>query len=132
MPVIDKVAWILIRGRKVLGVRSKGKDTPFTPGGKREGNESDAEALVREIQEELSVALQPSSITYLNTFVAQAYGKPEGTHVELKCYSADFRGVLRVDAEIEAMEWLTSADTPRLSIPFQKVIAWLKEKELID
>lgn len=132
MKPIDKVAWIYIQDRKILGVRTKGKDTPFTPGGKREGEETDTEALIREIREELSVDLVTSTISYINTFTAQAYGKPEGVFVEIKCYSADFTGELRPSGEIEKLEWVNSSDLPRLGKPFQKVINWLKEKDLID
>lgn len=116
----------------MLGVKSYGKGTPFTPGGKREGAETDEQALVREIKEELSVDLAPSTLKYLQTFTAQAYGKPEGVMVEIKCYSADFAGEFKPGAEIESLEWLTTADMPRLGIPFQKVLTWLREKDLID
>ena len=34
---------------KLLSTRSKGKDTYYIPGGKREGNESDIETLIREV-----------------------------------------------------------------------------------
>ncbi|MGS0730286.1 NUDIX hydrolase, partial [Shewanella sp. 0m-11] len=71
------------------------------PGGKREAGESDEQALVREIKEELSVELKPSTIEYMNTFTAQADGKAEGVSVKLTCYFADFSGELQPDAEIE-------------------------------
>ncbi len=132
MKPIDKIAWIYVKDRKVLGVQSKGKDTPFTPGGKREGNETDDQALIREVKEEVSVDLIPDSLHYLTTVTAQAYGKPEGVIVEIKCYSADYDGELKPDSEIEKIGWLTTVDAPRLGIPFQLIIKWLKEKDLID
>ena len=132
MKPIDKVAWIYIRDRKILGVRSKGKDTPFTPGGKREGAESDVETLTREISEELSVELVPETIAYINTFTAQAYGKPEGVLVEIKCYSAEHRGELVPGGEIEALEWVSTADLPRLGKLFQIILTWFKERDRID
>jgi 8-oxo-dGTP diphosphatase len=48
---IDKLAWIHIVDGKILCAISKGKDTCYLPGGKREGNETDHEALIREIKE---------------------------------------------------------------------------------
>ena len=132
MKPIDKVAWLHIRDRRVLGVRSRGKDTFFTPGGKREVNETDAQALLREIKEEISVDLVPSTITYLSTFTAQAYGKPKGVMVEIKCYKGDYTGEMSVNSEIEELGWLSTKDIPRLGIPFQLIIKWLKEQDLVD
>ena len=76
---IDKLAYVHIVGEKVLITLSKGKDT--IPGGKREKDESDHEALIREIKEELSVNLIPETIKYFGTFEAQAHCKPIGTIV---------------------------------------------------
>src|SRR5262245_9960068 len=101
MSEIDKLAWIHIRDRRLLGARSRGRSTYYVPGGKRERGESDEAALIREIKEELSVDLVPGSLRYVETFKAQADGKPEGTFVKLTCYQADFRGEPTPAAEIE-------------------------------
>ena len=77
IPVIDKLAWIHIEDGRVLGARSRGKDVYFIPGGKREAGESDEEALVREVREELSVTLDASSLRPLGVFEAQAHGQAE-------------------------------------------------------
>ena len=42
---IDKLALVLVRERKQLVARSKGKTAFFTPGGKREKGETDEEAV---------------------------------------------------------------------------------------
>ncbi|WP_230406062.1 NUDIX hydrolase, partial [Plesiomonas shigelloides] len=84
--IIDKLAWILIRDGKLLTVRSKGKSLFYLPGGKREAGESDEQALLREIKEELDVDLIPETIKYIGTFEAQADGKSEGVTVKLTCY----------------------------------------------
>ena len=52
---IDKLAFIEIRERKLLMVRSKGKDVWYTVGGKREAGENDEQALIREVNEEIGV-----------------------------------------------------------------------------
>ena len=57
MSYIAKLALILVRGRRQLVARSRGKTVFFTPGGKRELGESDEEALRRECKEEATVAL---------------------------------------------------------------------------
>lgn len=133
MDLIDKLAWIYIKDRKILSTRSKGKDAWYIPGGKRDQGETDQQALIREVKEELSVDLVPETIKYLNTFKAQAHGKPEGVFVQMTCYTGDYKGELRVSSEIEEMTWLTSDTDPNLLSPVDKIIfAYLKEKDLID
>lgn len=83
MSEIDKLAWLYIQNKQLLGARSKGKNTYYIPGGKREAGESDEQALIREIKEELSVDLIPSTIKYAGTFKAQADGKPDGVMVKM-------------------------------------------------
>ncbi|WP_222853731.1 hypothetical protein [Fodinicola acaciae] len=38
---IDSLAWIHVRDRRLLSVRTRGKDKFYPPGGKREPGESD-------------------------------------------------------------------------------------------
>lgn len=132
METIDKLAWVYIKDRKVLFVRSKGKDAFYNPGGKREVGETDEQALIREIKEELNVDLIPGSIKYQETFKAQAHGKPEGVLVEIKYYGANFTGELQPSAEIEEIDWLTSQDMNKTSATGQLSLASLKRQNLID
>ncbi len=133
MDLIDKLAFIYIIDRKILSTRSKGKDAWYIPGGKREDNESDQEALIREVKEELTVDLKPETINYLETFKAQAHGKPEGVMVQMTCYTADFTGDIEPSSEIAEIAWLTSDTDPKLLSPVDRIIfAYLKEKNLID
>ena len=97
---IDKLALIDIKDGKVLSTLSRGKDTWYIPGGKREGDETDHDALIREIKEELSVDIIPETISYFGTFEAPAHGKPAGTVVRMTCYTAGFTGTLRASAEV--------------------------------
>lgn len=129
---IDKLAWLLVRNRKVLFLRSKGKRWFFSPGGKREGNETDQESLIREIQEELTVDLVPESITYLTTFSAPAAGQPEGVMVESKCYAAEYHGELTPASEIEELAWFRSTDTGGLTPMGVLIVEYLKKQNLID
>ena len=121
MTIIDKIAWIRLEDGAILSSRSRGKDVYYLPGGKREPGESDSDTLVREIREELSVAIVPDTIEHVGTFHAQAHGHPEGTTVRMTCYSADYRGVLQPDNEIEEIVWLTYADRHRVA-PVDQII----------
>jgi len=132
MKKIDKLAWIRIENRKILSTRSKGKDTFYFPGGKREVNESDEAALLREIKEELTVDLLPDSLRFFGKFEAQAHGHAKGIQVTMTCYEADYAGTLKPDAEIEEIAWLTYADKEKSSAVDQLIFNYLKEQNLVD
>lgn len=132
MEIIDKLGWIYIKDKKLLGTCSKKKDVYYIPGGKREEGETDKEALVRETKEELDIELISESLKFINKFRAQAHGKPEGVILQITCYSGDFEGEIKPSSEIEKTAWLTYKDkegaTPMLKI----ILDWLKERNLID
>ena len=106
MKEIDKIAFIYLKDGKILSTLSKGKDTYYIPGGKREGNETDEETLIRECKEELTIDIKKDTIKYYGTFEAQAHGKAEGILVRMTCYMAEFEGELNLDSEIQEMIWL--------------------------
>jgi len=112
---IDKLAYIHIEDKEVLVSLSRGKDTWYIPGGKREAGESDEQALIREVKEELGVYIRPESIHLYGEFEAQAHGKPEGVMVRMTCYTADFDEVLKASSEIERLDFFTYADKLKCS-----------------
>ncbi|GAA4019222.1 NUDIX domain-containing protein [Allokutzneria multivorans] len=119
--IIDKIAWIHLEAGRVLSTRSRGKDTFYLPGGKRDPGESDLQTLVREIAEELTVVVDPTSALHVGTFQAQAHGHPDGVEVRMTCYSATFSGTLAPASEIEEITWLTHADRDRVA-PVDQII----------
>ena len=70
MKKIDKIALIYIKDKKILSTLSKGKDTYYLPGGKREESESDEETLIRECKEELTIDINKNTIKYYETIEA--------------------------------------------------------------
>lgn len=132
MPTIDKLAWIEIRDKAVLSTKSFGKDTYYLPGGKRETGETDAQALCREIREELSIEIQPNSMHLVGVFEAQAHGHPTGTMVKMTCYSADYSGTIAAASEIEEVTWLRYADKGIISEVDKLIFDYLKEVDLLD
>lgn len=131
MPEIDKLAWVYIQDQQLLSARSQGKTAYYLPGGKREAGESDEAALRREIKEELTIDLIPTTIRYLATFRAQADGKPVGTMVKLTCYAAEFHGAITPSSEIAEAIWITTQDRDHCSPAAQLLLDWLKAKDLI-
>ena len=128
---IDKLAWLYIEEGKLLSARSINKELFYIPGGKREQGESDEQALIREINEEISVDLIPSTIEYVGLFEAQADGKDNDTIVKLTCYFAEFEGELKPDAEIEEIDFISHANKHLCSAGSIKVMDWLKNKGLL-
>ncbi len=132
MPPIDKLSLLIIKDRKVLYARSFNKDKWYTPGGKRESGETDEQALVREIKEELSIDIIPSTIKYYGVFEAQAHGKPEGTMVRITCYTGEFTGKIAASNEIEEVKYFTTSDREISSVTGQLILDDLQAKNLID
>lgn len=129
---IDKVAFLYWQDGKVLSTLSKGKDKFYFPGGKREGQEEDVETLVREIKEELSVDIIPSTAKLYGVFSAQAHGKAEGITVQMTCYTAEFTGELKPDHEIEKITWLSYKDRLDSSPVDQLIFEDLHQKGYVD
>lgn len=67
---IDKLAFIYIKDKKVLVTLSRGKNVWYIPGGKRNREENDEEALIREVKEELSVDLVKETVKKYGVFSA--------------------------------------------------------------
>lgn len=128
---IDKIAWLHIVDGRLLCARSHGKDIYYLPGGKRDPGESDHETLIREIAEELSVRIQPDTITFWGVFEAAAHGKAAGTPIRMTCYTADYVGTLSPSAEIEELAWFTSKDLDRVSPICRDIIEQLHGMKLL-
>ncbi|MEU0504612.1 NUDIX domain-containing protein [Nocardia sp. NPDC005998] len=108
--LIDTVAWVRIESGRILCARPKGKDIFYIPGGKREGTESDLQTLLREIEEELTVALVPETVAHFGTYEAALHGPATDVIVRMSCYTADYRGTLAASSEIEEVAWFSYAD----------------------
>lgn len=129
---IDKLAYIHIIDKKILVTLSKGKDTWYIPGGKREQGESDQQALIREVAEELTVSLKPETIQKYGVFEAQAHGKPVGTIVRMSCYMAEYEGSITPDSEIEKVAYFPYSRKEETSFVDFLIFDDLNEKELIE
>jgi 8-oxo-dGTP diphosphatase len=129
---IDKVAIIYIKNKKVLVSLSRGKDTWYIPGGKREERESDQKTLIREVKEELSVDVIQDTIKYFGTFEAQAHGKPEGVIVKTIYYTAEVKGEIKANSEIEKVDFFSYSQIDLTSAMGKLVFEDLKTKDLID
>jgi 8-oxo-dGTP diphosphatase len=113
--MVDTVAWVRVENGRILCARPRGKDVFYIPGGKREGAESDLQVLLREISEELTVALRPETVRYVATYeAAQPDGQLDRVAVRMSCYTGDYSGTLAASSEIDELAWFCYADRPRV------------------
>ncbi len=103
--LIDTVAWVRIEQGRILCARPRGKDVFYIPGGKRELGESDLQTLLREVEEELTVALLLETAAHVGVYEA-ADG---AVSVRMSCYTAEYRGTLTASSEIDALAWFSYA-----------------------
>lgn len=130
--IIDKLAWIELKNKSILSTKSYGKDKYYIPGGKRETGETDQQALIREISEELSVTMDPETLNYVGTFEAQAHSHDEGILVKMTCYSGEYSGELQANSEIEEMKWLHYSDKDKISEVDKLIFDYLHQNNLLD
>ena len=129
---VDKIALVHIQERKVLVALNKGSDVWYLPGGHREPGETDAETLIREAREELSVDIIPDTIVYVNTYKTQAHGRPEGEIGRFTYYTTSYKGELAASSEIAEIRFFSYDQRERTSAPTQMLFDDLKGKDLIE
>lgn len=130
--IIDKLAWIELKDKSILSTKSYGKEKYYIPGGKRETGETDEQALVREIWEELNVTIDSKTLHYIGTFEAQAHGHKDGIIVKMTCYSGEYSGELKASSEIEEMKWLNYSDKDKISEVDKIIFDSLHQNNLLD
>ncbi len=91
-------------GRTLL-VRKRGTLAFMQPGGKIEPHEQPIDALVRELEEELALTLDPSSASYLGHFCAPAANEP-GFDVQAELFLVPIKQAVAPAAEIEEVQWI--------------------------
>lgn len=97
--------------QNILLVRVRDNLKWYLPGGKIEPSETAAEAVIRELKEELNIAIFPASLRLLATIKDVAYGVADD--VELNCFTAQYKGNFSPMAEISEVRmvnWRTEQD----------------------
>jgi len=111
-------AVLLVRDRRVLMVRARARDVLYLPGGKAEPHESDVQAALREAHEETGLRLEPSDVEPFGTVTEPAHGQAPGTMVAMALFLVRPGGATDsaspvASAEVDEVEWVTSADADR-------------------
>lgn len=93
---------------QTLLVRKRGTQAFMQPGGKIDAGEQPAEALARELHEELGLIIEPSDAVYLGNFSAPAVNEP-GYTVEADLFQVTIDEPVSPAAEIEEVRWIDPA-----------------------
>ena len=102
---ITKIGLAVMDGDRVLLVKKRGSDFLILPGGKPEKNETDAQTLSRELDEELGCRVS-EQLTFLGAFSDEAAGMP-GVKVTVRLYAGSIVGTPIPHAEIDSLVWWT-------------------------
>lgn len=132
METITKVAWAHIKDGKLLCVRTKGLELFYNVGGKPEPGESDEDALVREVKEEVGVDLMCNTIRFLCEFRGPGIDKAVGKEVIFKLFDATCIGTPHIPtgehaSESAELKWVGPEEKMSLPVLGQQAIDWLVE-----
>ncbi len=118
MNVLRIAAAVIVADGRMLLVRKQGTDAFMQPGGKLEAGETGAEALVRELNEELGYVIPVDVLQSLGRFGAPAANEPDHV-VDCDVYRVpaaalgDHQPV--VQAELAELRWSDGADLAALA-----------------
>lgn len=132
---IYKASGIIVQDRKVLATRSKNKPFYIQPGGKLEAGESETEAVIRELNEEMGITVTENDFEKIGYYYAEAAGHT-GSRLKLAAYLVNgYVGTPRPQAEVEEIRGFNSTvpeDIELASILEHDIIPELKARGLID
>lgn len=124
-----------ISDRKLLLAFSRNKQCFYLPGGKIDKGETPAEALCREIREELNIPIEEKELRYYTHITAPAYGEEKGIIMEQDCFFLDKAVQPQASAEIGELRYFTVSDYKKernIAPGALRVLELLNEADLVD
>ncbi|WP_029088127.1 NUDIX hydrolase [Brevibacterium album] len=114
---IAVAALVIMAGENLLTVRKHGTTSFILPGGKLEAGETAAEAVVREVSEELGLSVSGDEIGLLGRFTAGAANEPDHVVESSVFVFSDLRqdfdpAALIGEAEIAELAWMPLRELP--------------------
>ncbi len=102
-----RIAGIVIRDGKLLMLQGRGYLELWTPGGKKDDNETDEECLRRQIKEEIGCNLVEAK--FFKEYKTYNYYHSKRAVVE-RVYIGKIDGEIKPNPEIEKVVWFTKDD----------------------
>lgn len=112
---LDTAGLIMLHNNKLLLTFSKNKKAWYLPGGKIDAGETSQEGLIREIQEELNLALDSAELSFYVHITALAYGE-DNLLMEQDCYTYPYVSNISPNNEIEAFAYFSVSEFKELPI----------------
>lgn len=104
--LIRKAVGVISIDGKVLFVRAKNNQHWSLPGGKLEEGETHVEALIRELEEELSISVEQSCLAKLGNY-SRPSGKYPGRISDVTVFIVEEAvGEITLSSEIEELRWI--------------------------
>jgi 8-oxo-dGTP diphosphatase len=132
---IYKASGIIIQNRKVLATRSIGKHIFIQPGGKLESGETEQQAVIRELNEEMGIKVSIDELEKIGDYYADAAGQV-GKKLKVAAFLVkNFEGIPKPQSEVEEIRAFSSQvpeDVVLASILAHDIIPELKMRNLID
>ena len=104
MKKTENVGLAIVRDDKILLVKEKREDKFIIPGGVKEKNESDEQALKREIKEELGVDIVDGSLKFIGNF-QDVSNENKNTLIKMSYYVGEVNGEITPKEEVEKILW---------------------------
>ena len=79
-------ALVVIKDNSILLAFSKNKNAWYLPGGKIDDGETAVDSLIREIDEELNIQLNPDKLIFYCHITAPAFGEAKNIIMEQDCF----------------------------------------------
>ena len=135
MKTLITAGLVVVKDRRLLLAFSNNKKAFYLPGGKADKGETTGEALVREVQEELNVTLDPAALKFYMHVEALAFGEQGDVLMKQDCFTTVLPAEPRPTAEIGDLQYFSTgsysrepAQVPGVIIVMQQ----LKKDGLID
>jgi 8-oxo-dGTP diphosphatase len=105
MSVLQVVAYAVVQNKQLLMVRKRNTSKFMFPGGKLAHQESELEAVIREVREEINCEVDLPTVRFLGKFTTMAANEAN-TQLEASVYSGQLLGTPTACNEIEELYWL--------------------------
>ncbi len=101
---------IVVNQEKLLLAFSNNKQAWYLPGGKIDNNETSAEALIREVREELNIELNESGFKFYTHISAPAFGEANDIIMEQDCFLYKLNETPQPSSEIKDVKYFSCHD----------------------